>query len=374
MVDASKDRARHACAMRAWLVLITAALLTAFGLDLAPAAQAAATPFAVGDSAGNIPLQNDRVRVMIRWVPTRSGVVRRLHLRVKLDGSGCERGERGGYADGDGGILEATTYRVGRGGLPAGRALHSVRGRPCDIARSSTIALPLGIGVRRGAEYATVVRNVHGSADSNYFSLNFLYARGGLVGANGRNERRAGAGDAYYGLDPREIVGFSWNGREWKLPGGPYGRNDGRAFVPSYLLEWRDGGFTGQAYYYSGPVYGDVSMSYRTGSRPWRIRQIGAYTSEPGSAQVTLFVDGTRRASAVLSGDGHVRARIGPVVAPAGSVVRVVTRSGGGGLALREMAADSLWSEYLGLGRNYRYFRGDGGRDPVTVFPLPARG
>jgi hypothetical protein len=368
-----RARLVDASAMRLRLTLLPALLAIALGLLDTGRAEAAPTPFAVGDSAGNIPLQGERVRVMIRWVPTKSGIVRRLHLRVKLDGARCSRGGRDGYASGDGGILEALTYRVGKNGLPAGRPLHRVRGRPCDIDRSSTIALPQGISVQRGREYATIVHNVHGNARENYFSLNFLYARGGLVGANARNERRATASDAFYGLDPRELVGYSGNGSRWELPGGPYGRNDGRAFVPSYLLEWRDGSFSGQPYYYSGPVFGDVSMSFRTGNRPWTIRQIGAYTSEPGSAQVTLYVNGTRRASAVLDGEGHVRARIKPVTAPRGSTVRLVTRAGWGGLGLREMAADSLWSGYLRLGRGYRYFRGDGGRDPVTVFPLPAR-
>jgi hypothetical protein len=360
------------------MLLNLASILAAiFGVANAPAPVAhgpafGPAPFAVGDSAGNIPLDSPAVRILIRWVPTRSGVVRQFHTRIKLEGAACATDDEG-YGAGDGGTLEAWTFRVRPDGQPTGRALRHVKVQPCALADSGTIALPLDLRVREGREYATVFRNAHEDAEGNYFSLNFLFSHAGLTGANSRNERRTNANDSFYGLDPRELAGYSTDeGRTWQLPGGPYGGRDGRAFLPSYLLEWRNGTYSGQPYYYSFEAGGESAMTFRAGSRAWTISALGAYVAEQSAARVDLHVDGQLQAQAVLRGDGHIRARIPPVTVPPGSTVTVVTEAGQGGLALRQLFADDLWETRLGLGPDYRYFADDGDPAPISFYPLPA--
>jgi hypothetical protein len=305
-------------------------------------------------------------------VARKTGVITQLYLRVKVEGSQCWPGRRG-YAKGNAGIAEAVTYRTLPDGLPdTSHELARVRVRPCERQQGESLGFPLDIHVRKGEELATVVRNVDPHPSGDYFSLNFLYARTGLLGANGRNERTPNARDAFYGLDPREIVGFSRDaGASWHVPGGPYGTAGGRAFLPTYIQAYADGTRLGQPYYYGRALRGPVSMVFLRVPVVWTIKALGAYVPTRSTGAVMLSVDGHERARVRLSGRGMLRAPIAPVTVEPGSVVTISTRAGNGGLELSALHADAVWTHLMGLGRGYEFYLK---RDPtlaVPVYPLP---
>lgn len=320
--------------------------------------------FAAGDSAANIQLSRKGQRVVLRWVPHRTGRLKALHLQVKVEGRG--------YAAGSGGVLRATTHPVLPDGRPNLRTVlaadsFSPRGREFG----GSVVVRLGIYVRKGEEFATVIRNAARTPSSDFFSVNFLYAKSGVLGANGRNERHAAAADRYYGLDARELVGYSRDGgATWRLPGGPYGPHGGKAFLPTYVLQFAGGGSDGQFYYYSRPVHGTVQMVYPLAPRT-TITHIAAYTSDPGGATVVLAVDGKRRAATRLSGEGFVVRPIPPVTVRRGATVTLTTMAGPGGLALSQEFADARWVRLIGLGRGHNWYLESDPETAVPLFPLP---
>jgi len=323
-----------------------------------------APPFAAGDDAANIALRRSVDRVLLRWVARRSGTLRALDLRVKFSAPG--------YGGGSSGILRATTHPVRPDGRPRiSTVLAQQELVPVESASGGSIALPMRLGVEEGQEFATIIQNAAPDPHDDYFSANFLFARRGLVGANARNERRTEARDARYGLDPRELVGFSRDGgASWSLPGGPYGPNGGRAFIPTYVQEFSSGVAEGQVYYWGRPVSGTVTMIYQSRSRPWTITRIGA-SSTGGSGRVVLTIDDVARATATLSGTGFVSAKIDPVVVPPGSTVELTTTSGAGGLLLRQLFADAAWARLAHLGTGSRWYLEQGPETAVPLYPLP---
>jgi hypothetical protein len=350
------------------------AALSACGTDVAPdqpavarpaGATPAAPPFAAGDGAANIALDDRRKRVVLRWVARRTGRIEALHVRVKVSGRG--------YAAGSTGVLLATTYPVRRDGRPRTSAvLAKTRLTPGRRQWGGSLALPLQIWVRAGQEFATVVRNAAANARRDYFSANFLYAGRGLVGANARNERSASASDAHYGLDPRELVGYSGDGgKTWHLPGGPYGVRGGRSFIPTYVQQYADGTFEGQGYYWAAPVSGRVTMVFPDVVRDWTITRIGAFANG-GSAEVVVAVNGARRAGHRLEGSGFLAVRVPEIRVEKGSTVTVTTTAGSGGLELEQQHADEVWARFLRLGPHHRWYLRGAPTTAVPVYPLPA--
>ena len=358
------------------LVLAAAALTS----SAAPAA-ALQAPVASGTSAGNIPLNSASKAVVMRWVARGTGNLTALHMRLAADGSQCRLNGRTGYGLGDGGSWQVTTHPVLPDGRPdPSRTLAAQELRPCSApladvdVRQAILRLRMGVRVVRGAEYATVIRNGDAAPERNFTSLNFLYTSTGLVGANARNERSATAPDAYYGLDPRELVGYSRDGgRSWSLPGGPYGLPGGRNFLPTYLQEFADGRVTGQPYYYTAAASTAVrTMVFRNIKRPWKIRELGAFTAQPGQGTLTLSVDGTKRASVAVSGPGMIRARIPTTTIKPGQTVRVTSS----GLSIQNIAADTAWGLLGGLNLGSAPWKVDGQPNwshaaPVYALPAP---
>jgi hypothetical protein len=230
----------------------------------------------------------------------------------------------------------------------------------------------MSLRLRQGEERATVIRNTDPVPSENFTSTNFLFAKAGVLGANGRNERSRDADDAVYGLDPRETVGYSREGgRSWQIPGGQYGEPAGRNFIPTYVQEFADGRVAGQPYYYAAePAGGKRTMAFKGAPRRWTVRGLGAYLTDPGSGTLTLLVDGRERARARVSGRGMLRAAIDPVSVPAGTPVSVSAD----GLPLRELAADTAWGRLLGLHTAASPWRIVGGGDfsrALPLYPLP---
>ena len=214
--------------------------------------------------------------MLIRWVARRTGTVDALQLQVKVTGRG--------YAAGAGGVLQATTYPVLANGRPNISApLATDRFPTRSRERGGAVAVRLDLPVNAGDQFATVVRNDAERPSRDFFSANFLYAKNGVRGANGRNELSVSAGDRYYGLDARELVGYSRDGGDtWLLPGGPYGSNGGTDFLPTYVQQYSNGVALGQYYYYAHRVSGPVRMVYPHAPRT-TITHIAAYTGNEGS-------------------------------------------------------------------------------------------
>jgi hypothetical protein len=355
-------------AIGAVLVLV-AGLLAASAVAGEPSGTLTA-PFAGGNSAANMTHKTGSTWVLTRWVARRTGVLSTLYLRVKTEGSvPCFGRGRAGYAAGTTGEALVTTHPVQADGRPdLGVTLGSDRFNPCARAGlAESAAIRLDLPVVAGAEYATIVRNVDSSPGTNWFSSNFLYTSSPLAGANGRNERDAAATDVFYGLDPRELVGYSSDGgASWRLPGGQYSGG----FLPTYIQAYADGYRDGQPYYWAEAVSGVQSTVFPNVPSPWTITHLGLYARASGTTTLTLLIDGVEVGSAIVTGSGMLRAPIAPVTAPAGSTVVVRTS---GGITLSRLHADGAWRSVLGLGPTFRWYDASNptGDAAVTVYALP---
>lgn len=346
----------------------------------APPIESLPAPFAAGDSAGNMALSGSDAWVLLRWVARAPGQLAALHLRIQADGSRCRRSGRTGYGRGSGGSWLVTTHLVRPDGLPdTRRALSRYEFRPCSGAagvadvRQGVVRVPMRLALRAGDERATIVRNTDPVPSQNFTSANFLFAEGGVLGANGRNERSARAGDALYGLDPREVVGYSSEGgRSWAIPGGQYGKPAGRNFIPTYLQEFADGRVAGQPYYYAADAPGtERTMEFAPARTRWTVRGLGAYAAEQTSGVLTLRVGGDERARARVEGAGMLRAAIDPVGVEPGQRVSVSSS----GLVLRDLVADTAWGRLVGLhtaAAPWRIAGEDAFSRAAPVYPLPA--
>ncbi|MDQ6914505.1 MAG: hypothetical protein M3155_01680 [Actinomycetota bacterium] len=358
-------------------IVVLALLALGCALDAASAQASDLPPFAAGDSSANIDLKTAGRMVMNRWVARETGTITTLYLQVRTAGSTACTDDPGGmdYGAGTSGVWRSTTHPV----LPDGRPDMSVTlaqsdFSPCAHNDGNSEAIPLGIPVVKGQMYATVVQNADPDPAHNFFSQNFLYAASGLVGANARNELNPDAADTYYGIDPRELVGYSSDGgATWSLPGGPYGPNGGRAFIPTFVEQFADGYTGGQPYYSSHLQEGPLTMVYRLDA-PTTVTGIGAYTSGPGEADVTLLVDGVRQAVVHLAGQGYLRAAIDPVAVAAGKSLTLATVAGSAGLNLRRDYGGSVWADLMGFGSDYPRYLVEQPQYAAPVYPLTAAG
>jgi hypothetical protein len=328
---------------------------------------------AFGDASSSITLNSAAKQVVLRFVTERAGTLGQLELRAKLDGATCAPATSTVYAKGSGGILRASLYPVLADGRPdTSQLITRDEFAACSRYAGGAVFVTTNTPVAAHQELALVVANADPAPADNFFSLSFLYARTGLVGANGRNERDPGAADGAYGLDPRELVGWSTNaGATWALPGGPQGVGNGKAFIPTYVAEYADGGRSGQPYSSASVVDGTYTMVYPAVPVRWKITSIGASTAAAGAAQVSLSVDGVERANVALSGTGLVQAPIPAVTVEPGSTVRLTTTVGAGGLALRRLSADSRWSTLMRLGEASRFYLDGDAMRSLPLYPLP---
>jgi hypothetical protein len=357
-------------------------LATQSSSAIAATASGLPAPVAAGNSAANIPLNGADKRVLVRWVARSTGTLTALHLRLQANGSDCRLDGKTGYGLGNGGSWDVTTYPVLPDGRPdESRPLGSQRFRPCeaplDVAdpRQGVVRIAMRLPVRSGSEYATVVRNDDADPVRNYTSTNFLYTKDGIIGANGRNERDRAATDSYYGLDPRELIGYSQDaGRTWWLPGGPYGAPGGKSFLPTYLQEYADGEITGQRFYYAAAATTTPrTMVFKNIKRAWTIRELGAYTPSQSSGALTLAINGETKATARVEGSGMLRAAVPPTTAKPGQTVTVTAT----GLTLQNVVADTAWGRLTGmhLATNPFYVQGEPNfTHAVPVYALPAYG
>ena len=347
----------------------------------AAAAAGLPAPIAGGTSAANIQLNSASTWVLMRWVARSTGTLSALHLRIQADGSTCRQDGSTGYGLGNGGSWYVTTHPVLADGRPdMSRTLATQDLRPCSEptsvvdVRQGIVRLKMGIDVTRGHEYATVIRNTDSDPDHNFTSPNFLYTETGILGANGRNERSPDAPDAYYGLDPRELIGYSADGGDtWALPGGQYGLPGGRNFLPTYIQEYASGLMTGQPYYYTTAPSTRETMVFTNIKRSWTITALGAYTAKGGSGTLTLTVNGSVRARARVAGPGMVRATIKSVTVQPGQTVKVTSS----GLSIQNVVADDAWGYLMGMNLPSAPWHLDG--DPefshaAPVYALPAYG
>jgi hypothetical protein len=357
-------------------------LATQSSSAIAATASGLPAPVAAGNSAANIPLDGAGKRVMVRWVARSTGTLSALHLRIQANGSACRLDGNTGYGLGNGGGWQLTTYRVLPDGRPdEARPLASQRFRPCEAplqvsdVRQGVVRIAMPLEVQRGTEYATVIRNDDPDAAHNYTSANFLYTNTGIIGANGRNERDPNAPDAYYGLDARELVGYSQDGgRTWSLPGGPYGFPGGRNFLPTYLQEYADGQITGQPYYYTTrATTSPRTVVYPNIGRRWTIRELGAYTAAPGAGTLTLRIDGRPSTTVPVTGPGMLRASIAPTTINPGQTVTVTATD----LSIANIVADDAWGYLAGMYRSgapWRVQDEPNLTQAAPVYALPAYG
>jgi len=224
-----------------------------------------------GRSSGhqNSAVKAASTRLLYRFIARETGTLNQFWVPNKMSGmAGIAIPENyEGYASGDGGTVQAICYTVdatsgypnnGQGGRPTAQVGitdsfkigWSVTGGGISSYTTNNGAYTASFGARnlfneatrrnvahgtyfkcnapvtKGVEYAIEIRNSSGSppgntASSNFFSINF----GGhtpQLAAQGANTRDMNA-VGYYGLDPRENVGWSTNsGSSFVIPGGQY--------------------------------------------------------------------------------------------------------------------------------------------------------
>jgi hypothetical protein len=163
-----------------------------------------------------------------------------------------------------------------------------------------------GIALQGGTPYWVIYQNVDPNPRMNYVSYNSPVVKDSESGPNGRNNVDPNTPGAILGLDPREVVGWTWDGgATWK-----FGREvgGGGPFIP--------GDYVG-------------SLTTDNGTRmPWyawqetgstRLRSNQPYMSYPdgsGPSRYTLRVMDSPRRTVLTEGGGY---------APAGHEVGVVT-------------------------------------------------
>jgi hypothetical protein len=132
-----------------------------------------------------------------------------------------------------------------------------------------------GVALRAGTPYWVIYQNVDPNPRMNYISYNSPVVKDSESGPNGRNNLDPNMPGAILGLDPREVVGWTWDGAAtWKfgrevggggtfIPGDYVGSSstDDGARVPWYA--WQE---TGSTRLHSNQPY----MSYPDGSGPGR--------------------------------------------------------------------------------------------------------
>lgn len=342
-----------------WAAIVVLIAITAIAASCGRAPQSELTErtsgVVLGGAASNVALDTADDRVMIRWSVRRGGVVDLIHVRVKVEGStDCPYRGRPGYASGTTGTLFATTHRIDDDGAlspPIARGSFN----PCERQRGESVGIDIGAPAARGEILATVISNTDPNPDDNHFSLNFLTRNDG--------DRQSARGDVPFpGRDARESVQLSSDGgATW---------NASAELIPTYVVEYADGGTEGQPFYWSVPVTGRVVMTFRPVGENRIITGVGAYTNAPGAADVTVIVAGSSRARVRLSGTGLVRAPIEPVVVRAGEEVTLETVAGPDGLGLRELRADAVWEELVGLGQDYQLGLAGNARRAVALYPL----
>ena len=163
-----------------------------------------------------------------------------------------------------------------------------------------------GAQLKRGTPYWVIYQNVDPNPTMNYVSFNSPTVTASQSGPNGRNTLDPNASGAILGLDPREVVAWSWDtGTSWRWGrevggGGPWISGDYIGSTTSddgTRLPWYAWQETGETRLRSNQPY----MSYPDGSSPGRY---------------TVRVLASPRATVLTEGGGF---------APIGSNVGVVT-------------------------------------------------
>jgi hypothetical protein len=344
------------------------------GVTVTPTATIGA-PFGVGDSAGNIRLDSAGIAAL-RWVARRDGTIVRLWVKTKMITHGGAPDSS--YFGGTTGVWRVNTYTTTPDGRPdPSHLLASERFVP--VQRMTTDSLsqgdPLGevVGLHldiiatKGAEYITTFQNIDADPSVNYASLNFLYSARGLQGAQAHNDRVAGAPDALYGLDPRELVGGSVNGA-WFLPGNDKGAF--AKFLPVYVQQFSDGTAAGQPYYTGAsiPAGTPVRQRYTMGAAA-TITRVGCYLTAADSFTAQLTVNGSPRGSVVIAGgaDRFVTATLPQTVAVSPDAVVEIAATPGVTGSLKAFYGGAVFEHLLGLGAAYRWaFEAN----PVRTVPL----
>jgi hypothetical protein len=325
-------------------------------------------------SAANIPLDTADRRVMLRWVATRSGVAHRVMLRVKVEGAACDPDGREGYADGSSGVLRATTHPVDpTSGMPDERRVLSDDALvPCEAHSREEVDVALGFPVTAGTEYATVIRNADAAPPANWFSLNMLYAHRTAAGPHGLDLRR-GDRNWWTGIDSREAIGFDSGDGRFQVPGGPYGQDQGRIFLPTYLIDY-GGDWSGQPFYWALPANGMAIGRLAPSDRPRTVSQVVVLLSGAGTGTLEVRAGGRLLGRARVRGHGAARAPLRLTI-PAGEEVEVRARVSPRGLSMPILFADPTWSDVSGGAGLPRAVGHRGGALPVRLLsPPPARG
>jgi hypothetical protein len=192
------------------------------------------------------------------------------------------------YGHGNGGRLRARLVPMKADGTPElGTVLAEEAFHPVERYKETKAEFAIGdragmvyarfggVALEGGTPYWVIYQNVHPNPRMNYISYNSPVVKDSRSGPNGRNNLHAGAPGAIVGLDPREVVGWTWNGgATWKFGrevggGGPWIPGD---YVGSLTTDdgtrlpwyaWQETGSTGLR---SNQPY----MSYPDGSGPSR--------------------------------------------------------------------------------------------------------
>ena len=173
-----------------------------------------------------------------------------------------------------------------------------------------------------------MVRNVDLGPGCQLLLVEFLSAKSGVAGANGPTAQPAAA-DAFYGLDPREPFGYSVDaGANVAAPRGPLRRQQGAAFVHTYIQEYADGTTAGSPTTGPPPESGPDHHGLPAGPGPVDGSTGWAHTSTSRAAGSSSSRWTAWSARATLTGRGFLRAKIAPVTVAAGQTVAGSTNAG----------------------------------------------
>jgi hypothetical protein len=226
---------------------------------------------------------------------------------------------RPAYGHGDGGVLRARLVAMKPDGTPdLANVLAEETFAP--VERWKQTKAEFGIGdrpgliyvnlggarLRGGTPYWVVYQNVDSDPRTNYVSFNSPVVKASEAGPNGRNTLDPNARGAIAGLDPREVVAWTWDsGASWR-----WGREvgGGGPFIPGDYVGSATGDMGTRLPWYAWQEAGSA-----------RLRSNQAFMSYPDQStpgRYTLRVKGVPRRAVLTEGGGY---------APVGRDVGVVT-------------------------------------------------
>src|SRR5215210_1922322 len=227
---------------RGAIFISLAVTLAALAALAAPAQAARDIPIGVYNLNGARSQDGPNRIWAMRFVLDQDAVVTRVFSGSNLPSGWATGNGRIDYGHGNGGILRARLVPIKADGTPdLAKVLGEETFRPVERYKQTKAEFAIGdragmvyarfgsgVALQSGTPYWLIYQNLDPDPKMNYVSFNSPVVKDSESGPNGRNTLDPAAPGAIMGLDPREVVSWSWDsGATWHFGrevggGGPW--------------------------------------------------------------------------------------------------------------------------------------------------------